>query len=304
VRNPAGIGVTASGGIDAPEGLALDLRSSATASGALVNQGSIGGGHKLHIAAGQIGGGGTFRGDDVSFAIEGNANNPVNPVDFLQNGLHVAPANGNGVTLRLVAFGPQAQFLNVQLLGDAVLSMAYSWPSDLPTLLPLPRNHFPAIPYAQPPIANATYGGGSLIVQAAGSLTIDGGYVNNNFVFAGGIALIAGGALDINAVQFDNGWSTNGTPFQGVFFEAPLIKSSYGNINVVTSNNQWVNFSTLPVGTAAYIQQLRPDAGGYPGYEQVENAAHVNAFSQITAIAAAGGCWICAVNTTPVTLHP
>jgi len=304
LRNPAGLTVIGTGVIDAPSGLALDLRNSVRTSGVVTNQGWVNGGTKLHVSAGKITGGGTLRGDDITIATEGNANNTVDPVDFMRNGLNLAPASGDTVALRVSAYGTQPQFLNLHVLGNATFAMAPAWSGDLPLLLPLPKSNSPIAGY---PIfqADQPYGGGSLLMQVTGSLTMDGGYVANAFVFPGGIALVAGGTLDINAVRIDNGWSTGGKPFQGLFFEAPVIKSTNGNINLTVSNLNWVNFSTRPTGTAVWPpQQVRraPDGSIFTVY--ADGLLHINTYSQITAIAAAGGCWVCAVDPTPVILHP
>ena len=60
--------------------------------------------------------------------------------------------------------------------------------------------------------------------------------------------LKAGGALNLNGVLVNQGWTATGRAFQGVFFESPSIVSS-DFIRVATNNLNWVNFSTFPQRT-------------------------------------------------------
>src|SRR6185369_3452247 len=97
----------------------------------------------------------------------------------------------------------------------------------------LPQNNAPLAPGAvRPPgTPEPAFGGGSMIVQATGSLTlVNGG--TNDFAFPGAIVLKAGGDLNTGGVIVNQGWTVSGQQFQGIFLESPNIFSSAGNIQV------------------------------------------------------------------------
>jgi len=141
-----------------------------------------------------------------------------------------------------------------------------------------------------------------MIVQATGTLTlVDGG--TNDFVFPGGIVLKSGGVLNLNGVNVNNGWTASGKSFQGVFFESPSIVSSLGTIQALTNNLNWINFSTLPHAPVR-TWQLIPAGDGSLQYLTTDMIApHLNAYSILIDAAAAGGCWVCLVNTAPVNMQ-
>ncbi|MDD2861729.1 MAG: hypothetical protein PHI71_11770, partial [Acidiphilium sp.] len=182
----------------------------------------------------------------------GNVNNVTSPTNYLANGFHVAngssgsthvsismPTNGEG------AIGRQAVNLNVA--GNATLSsgVTSTFGNGLGPAGILPTE------------ANV---GSNLLVQASGNLTVipstfgpanyalsHGALGVNGFVFPGGIVLMAGNTLTLNAVV-DNGYAPTVVAGQGIFFQAPHIVTT---APVITSGNAWVNFSTAPSNVPA-----------------------------------------------------
>ena len=120
-------------------------------------------------------------------------------------------------------------------------------PSVWPNGSTLPANNRPAMPGSvrAAGVADAAYGGGSMIVRSTGTLTLDGG-PSGDFIFPGGISFISDGALDVHGTAIDNGWTTSGATYQGVFMQAPAIVDSTGAwavFAVRTDNLKWVNVS-------------------------------------------------------------
>lgn len=298
VDNWNGIAIAADGSISAPSGLTLLARG---ATGGIVNQGSVDGGTSLVLEGSWVNGSGAYRGDTVFLSTSGNVNNPVHGLHFLANGLRVLPSTGGTVALTLNGYGSAPQVFNVRVEGNAVVSMPSLWPagSNYPFL-----NNPPVLPGGFRPagVPDPAYGGGSLIVQATGGLTLDGG-VSHDFVFPGGLVLVAGGSLDFNGVTVDNGWTTTGQAWQGMFFEAPVITSSAGPIDTRASDNNWINFNVKPnVGVRAW--QLKRVAGGAAQFATADSVApHLNTYSTQVEIAADGGCWTCTVNPDPVDMY-
>jgi hypothetical protein len=293
--------VVAGGAISAAAGLTLDtLGSTWTTGQTLVNQGTIDGGSGLRLLNAKVNGGGAFKGNAIFVGTFGNANNPVNGAHFLANGLQLSPSSGNAVALTLNHYGASPQVLNVKVNGNASVSMPSAWPggsTSPPNNLPLPQGG------TRPPgTPDLGYGGGSMIVQATGALSLASA-TTNDFVFPGSIVLKAGGDLDLNAVVVVNGWTATGKPFQGVFFESPNIVSSGGNIQALTNNLNWANFSTMPhapVRTWTLVQ-LGNGSSSYATADTV--APHVNAYSILIEAAANGQCWTCLVNSQLVNMY-
>ena len=205
--------------------------------------GLLDGGANLSVYGARINGGGAFKGNSVLVSTFGNANNPVNGSNFLQNGLQIYPSSGNAVTLTLNAYGSAPQIMNMTINGDGYLWMPSAWPNGWT----LPRNNNPVPPNGTRPagVPEPAYGGGSMILQATGSLSLVSG-ATNDFAFPGGIVFKAGGTLDAKGVIVNQGWTTSGQAFQGIFFESPNIISTAGDIQVYSNDLNWVNFSTFP----------------------------------------------------------
>jgi hypothetical protein len=141
-----------------------------------------------------------------------------------------------------------------------------------------------------------------MIVQATGALSLAGG-VSNDFVFPGGVVLKAGGNLDLKGVAITNGWTTSGQAFQGIFLESPNIVSTGGNLRVLTSNLNWVNFSTMPHAPVR-AWTLVAAANGSASYATADAVApHLNTYSVLTEAAAAGQCYLCLTNMSPVPMY-
>ena len=182
--------------------------------------------------------------------------------------------------------------------GNATVRMPSAWPAGSS----LPPNNLPVPPGGSVPPGTPApgFGGGSMIVQATGTLTlVNGG--TNDFVFPGAIVLKSTGDLNVNGVVVNNSWTGAGQSFQGVFFESPNIVSSPGNIQVLTNNLNWVNFSTLPHAPVR-TWQLVPAGNGSLSHLAADSVApHRNTYSVLIEAAAAGQCWVCLVNTRPST---
>ncbi|MFO1315562.1 MAG: M12 family metallo-peptidase [Burkholderiales bacterium] len=301
VWNPRGIAIAASGNVVSPSGLTLDaLDVSYTVGQNLANAGRANGGTGLALFGANIRGGGAFVGDAIGVHTFGNANNPVNGADFLQNGLQLSTSSTPLLALTLNGFGAGKQVFNLKVNGDATVWMPSAWPTGAS----LPANNAVVAPGATRPAGapEPPYGGGSMIVQATGNLTLRNGGTND-FVFPGAIVLKAGGSLDLNGVVVNQGWTTSGQSFQGLFFESNNIVSANGLIQVYGNDLNWMNFSTLP---QQYVRafSLKRNGDGSASFAATDAVTpHLNTYSVIQGVAAAGGCWGCVVNTAPVNMY-
>jgi filamentous hemagglutinin family protein len=303
VKNRNGITVSAGGGIYS-DGLGMDaLGASWTVGQGIVNQGTIEGTTNLELVGARINGGGEFHGDDIIVRTFGSANNPVNGAFFLQNGLKLMPGHSSGtgtVRLTINAYGSAPQFLNFNILANAAVWMPSAWPSGST----VPQNQQAVMPggVRAPGVPDPAYGAGSMIVQSSGSLSlVDGG--TGDFVFPGGIVLKAGTAIDFNGVLVNQGWTTSGRSFQGLFFEAPTIGNSKGLIQLYSNNLNWSNFSTFPT---AYVRAftLQRNSSGSASFAAADaTAPHINTYSVAINAAALGQCWTCLQNMQPVNMY-
>ncbi len=296
VQSPAGLTIVAGGSVVAPAGLTLDTLDGTPASGQpIVNHGIADGGSSLQLFAARVGGGGMFKGNDVLLSTFGNANNPVNGAHFLANGLHFHPGSGSDLALTLSAYGGAPQFLNLMLHGNATVAMPSAWPVGSP----LPPNNRPVMPgeVRAAGVPDPAYGGGSMIVQATGTLALAGG-TRGDFVFPGGIVLKSGGELDVKGTSVDNAWTTSGASFQGVFMEAPSITDTgpTARIDVRTNNLNWANVMPRPlVPVRTWTLQRLPD--GTAQLQAADGVApHLNFYSISSEAGAAGTCYVCLVN--------
>ncbi len=108
--------------------------------------------------------------------------------------------------------------------------------------------------------------------------------------------------MNVNGVLINQGWTTTGRTFQGVFLEAPTITSP--SLILVYSNDlNWVNFSTMP-GTFVRAWTLVKNGNGSSSFAIADSTApHVNTYSTLSEAAANGECWTCLVNNVPVDMH-
>jgi hypothetical protein len=304
VKNPNGLTIAAGGAIADLEGTIVDtLGATFTSGSALINQGAIDAGYYLEIRAAAIHGGGEFRGDAITIRTFGNANNPVNGAFFLQNGLHLqashTPSPTTPVSLAINAYGSAPQFINFNIFGSASVWMPSAWPAGSG----VPANNQVVAPQGvrAAGVPDPSYGGGSIIVQSAGSIALlNGG--TNDFVFPGGIVFKAATAIDTAGVLVNQGWTTTGQAFQGTFFEAPQIGSSVGFIQSYTNNLNWVNFSTFPITPVRAFQLVRNGNGTASFVPSDLVTPHLNTYSVLINAAALGQCWTCLVNPLPVNM--
>jgi hypothetical protein len=304
VKSPGGITIRPGAAIANYTGIDLDTLGATWFDGnALVNDGAIDSGVGLTVAASKVTGGGEFSGDDITFHTYGNIHNPVNGAHFLDNGILLKSGQTppTSVALTINAYGTAPQALNFHLLGNATVWMPSQWPSTLAW----PVNNAVVDPgQSRPPgISDPGYGGGSMIVQAEGSLALsDGG--TRDFVFPGGIVLKSNVSIDLLGVAMNQGWTTSGKSFQGVFLEAPVIESSVGTFDVFGNDLNWINFSTLP-STPVRTFDLFRNADGSASFAPANaTAPHLNTYSVLSETAANGGCWTCLVDTQPVYVGP
>jgi hypothetical protein len=284
----------------APSGLLLDaLDATWDSGGFVVNQGVVDGGPALAVHAAAINGRGFYRGNATTLATFGNVNNPVNGARYLANGVAFVPSSGGKVALTLAHYGPGPQFVNLDVRGDAELTIPSAWPPGQA----LPVNNAAVPPWGSRAagVPDPAYGGGSLIVQAAGTLKLMPA-ATSDLAFPGGVVLKAAAALDVNGVFVTNGWTTSGKAFQGIFFESPDIRDSTGLIEAYTNELNWITFSSRP-HVPVHTFQLRRAPNGSAAYAPADGVApHINTYSALIEAAAAGACWICLVDANPVDL--
>lgn len=173
----------------------------------------------------------------------GNVNNPVSPTDFLQNGLRITAPQ-----VAVSAINTQTQAVNLSLTGNSTLFSGVTITPFANAVLTSGTNQ------AGLPVPNQ---GSSLLVQSTGNLTVAGSFwspvqgngagndalgnpFNAAFYFPGGVVFKS--ATQVQAGNVMNAWSTAGTQFQGVYFEAPVISSGWLAMNA----NQFANYSTNP----------------------------------------------------------
>lgn len=303
-RNPNGITITTSGAVASQQGVTLDtLGATWSSGGPIVNQGVLDAGDRMELLASNISGNGEFRGNAVVVRTFGNANNPVYGAHYLQNGLRLIVSANNlasTIALTLNAYGNAPQVLNFDVHANATVWMPSDWTS---TIAVPPNNQVVPTPNGirRGGAPDPGYGGGSMIVQARGSLALVNGDTHD-FVFPGAIVLKAVGGLDLNGVVVNQGWTTSGASFQGVFFEAPNIFSSTGVIEVYGNDLNWINFSTFPNTPVRAFALVRQPDGSATYMVSDATAPHLNSYSTITNTAADGGCWTCLISAHPVNM--
>ena len=296
VQSPNGLTIGDGGRVIAQSGLTLDTLGGTFFTGQpLLNQGVVDGGSTLTLRASKVNGGGLFYGNAMSFVTFGNLNNPANGSHFIQNGLQLYPGAGSDISVTLTAYGAAPQFFNLLMHGNATLSMPSQWPLGSP----LPLNNRPVMPGEIRPagVLDPAYGGSQMIIQATGSLTLDGG-VSGDFVFPGGIVLRTNGFLDIHGVALDNGWTTTGAIYQGLFLESQNILDTSGAtaIAIRTNDNNWANFGSRPVLPVTTWQLKRMLDGTAQFQSSDALVPHLNFYGIVTEAAAGGQCFPCLVN--------
>ena len=294
VQSAAGLTVNPGGRIIAPAGLDIVTIGGAV-DGTLTNNGVIDGGTSLRIDAGSVHGTGRMHGDAIDIANTAFLNMPQFGMHYESNALHLYPSTGNTLRVGLANYGSASQVVNLMLHGNATLSMPSVWPGGST----MPANNRPAMAGEVRPAGapDPVYGGGSMIVRSTGTLTLDGG-ASGDFVFAGGISFISDGVLDLNGTAIDNGWTTSGATYQGVFMQAPSIvdNASANGISVRTNNLNWVNFSVRPA-VPVHTWTLQKQGDGTTAFSVADAIApHLNFYSLVSEAGAAGLCYVCLVN--------
>ena len=253
---------------------------------------------RVEVRASSITGPGFIVANDLVVRTFGNMNDPRFPGSALDNGFKILAANAYyPLNLTLNAYGEFPQFINLKVLsagGNVVLQSPSVWPAGSAA----PANNIPVLPRATRPASTPepSYGGGSLVVQVTdGWLHLASG-ASNDFVYPGALALVSSREIDTAGVVIDHGWTTSGRTFQGLFFDAPKIFSSVGDIEAYSNAQNWINFSTLPL-TPVRTFQLVAQPGGGAAFAAADHVApHLNSYVTISRAAANGECWVCLVD--------
>jgi hypothetical protein len=298
--NQNGVTVSVGGSISSAGGATVSgLGNTWTSGQAVMNDGYIGGGPLLDVQGYGITGGGNFVGDAIVLSTVTNANNPVNGGHYLSNSLQLYPSSSSDAYVTLHAYGSNPQFLNVKVNGNTYLAMPSAWGAGVTA----PSNNSPVPAGSSRPagVPEPSFGGGSMIVQATGNMTLIDG-ASHDFVFPGGIVLKAGNTLNLNGVVVNQGWTTTGKAFQGINFEAPSITTP-ALVSVLSNDLNWTNFSVQPAGHFQ-ISRLTTMQDGSAQYVAADGvAAHNNTYSVLIEAAANGQCWTCLVNYTPINVQ-
>ncbi|MEP7327985.1 MAG: Ig-like domain-containing protein [Betaproteobacteria bacterium] len=301
LKNSNGVAIHAGAAVNGQAGVIIDtLGATWTEGRALVNNGVIDAGPSLEILASNVTGSGEHRGDNIMIHTFGNAHNPIDGNYYLHNGLLLQATSNVDVALTLNAYGSTPQVFNFRVVRNngVTLRMPSAWPSGWA----IPANNAVVAPGDVRPagMPDPGYGGGSMIVQAEGRITL-GATATGDFAFPGAVVLKSDVAIDTNGVLVNQGWTASGRAFQGVFFEAPSIGSS-SFIRVYGNDLNWVNFSTFPATPVRALALVRNVDGSASYASSDATAPHLNTYSTLINTAAAGGCWTCLLETAPVNM--
>jgi hypothetical protein len=245
--------------------------------------------------------------DNLVLDLLGSFNAPIaGNTNFLNNALVSASLTTTiPMAVSISAVGAGFQAVNVGITGGALVDSGITLTPFVG--VPLTTGFFPAGAL----IGN---GGSQLIVNATGTLSIvansgaqsvgeDGGpgFFNGGgnfqFQFPGGTVFKSATSIS-QFIPVYNAWTPIAQPFQGIWYEAPIINA--GSFDA-TNGNSFVNFSVMPVNgspTVYVIQQnsvppVLPTAFGFA----ISNVAvHQNTYSAVLA----GG--LGSVNTCPVSV--
>lgn len=300
-HNPAGLSINDSAGIAGAGRVTVDTLGGSWMEGAaFVNSGNVFG-EPLEVRAAQITGGAYYT-SDLTLRSFGNINWPRYGAYYYDNGLAVYPPNSpSPVALTLNAYGNGPQVVNVSVRNNNGQDLTVSMPSSWPPGSTSPPNNPPVAPGATrgASVPDPAYGGGSLIVSAIGALRLAGS-ATMDLAFPGAIVLRSQSSIDTAGVLVNQGWTTSGRTFQGIFFEAPQIRSSAGPIAAYTNAANWINFSTLPLSPVSAFELARNPDGSASFSAADATAPHLNNYFVMQQAAANGECWTCLVNPQPV----
>ena len=227
--------------------------------------------------------------DNLVLAARGNFNAPIaGNTNWLLNQMQVASLTPSiPMALSLSAVGAAFQAINVGITGEAFVDSGLT-----------------VTPFFNIPLSTGVLGGGGLIgnggsqliINASSNLTIVGnsgaqfgagtpggpGFNTGVFYeFPGGSVFKSGGTLTQLAPVY-NAWTTVAQPFQGIFFEAPIINAlAY----TATNGNSWTNYSVLPLTGVPVVYQINqnPPTGLALGFGFLPNplAPHLNTYSKL-----------------------
>jgi filamentous hemagglutinin family protein len=251
---------------------------------------------------------GVITANHVVIDASGNVNNKTGN-NYLLNGLHITTV-GTAPLVEFTARSPAVQTVNLAITGDATITSGATVVLNNPCYTGLCV--VPSGGYI--PQSNA---GSSLLVTATGNLTIganngpgtligggNGGLsFTPGFLFPGGVAFVAGGALNVNTVV-DNAFTGTALPFQGVYFEGMTINALQP---IYTNGNSFVNYSVRPNGGVGMSTTYQAVAGtnflGFPNLTAIANPfnSYLNTYTVLANAVANGQPWLPLVNTTPFT---
>ncbi len=250
---------------------------------------------------------GVITANHVVFDASGNVRN-VTSNNYLLNGLRITTV-GTAPVVEFTARSPAVQVINLAITGAATVSSGNTVVINDPCYTGL--CFLPSGGYI--PQSNA---GSSLLVTATGNLTIgandgpgtfigggQGGLsFTNGFLFPGGVAFVAGGALNVNTVV-DNAFIGTAVPFQGVYFQGTTINALQP---VYTNGNSFVNYSVRPNGGVGLSTTYQARAGtnflGFPNLTAMinPNDSFLNTYTVLANAVANGQPWLPLVSFTPI----
>ena len=252
---------------------------------------------------------GVITANHVVFDTSGNVRSALLTPNYLLNGLRITTV-GTAPLVEVTARSPSTQAVNLAITGNATVTSGETVSINNPCytgLCVLPSGGYI-------PQSNA---GSSLLVTASGNLTIASNTIAGNFIgggpgglsntsgflFPGGVAFVAGGALNVNTVV-DNAFTGTAVPFQGVYFEGATINALQP---IYTNGNSLVNYSVRPNGGVGLSTTYQAVAGsnflGFPNLTAVINPlnSYLNTYTVLANAVANNQPWLPLVNTTPFT---
>jgi hypothetical protein len=317
------------------------------------SQASVGGGNVAIAGENISGANGTFplSANNLTLYSAGNINAPGS-TSFLNNGLGINPYIAGGtININLysaaAATNPAtANYINLNVNGNLVIDSAGTGsPAAAGIENGYYNNSTNTYQYPASPNSNGNYGaiasnstitdsdttsvGGSLLIQASGTLTIapqpTGGYAlpfdtlytaqyNNSFgsytytnfnlnpfVFSGGVVFSGNQGVTVN-VPIINAWGSNPNPipYQGVFLEGSAIAVN-NNAWFMTQPYNFVNVSVKPTTGIPADYWLSGGLINSPSvYTPNDSGVYQNSYtSEIAAYLANPATWHNSVNTTP-----
>jgi len=182
----------------------------------------------------------------VDVYARGSVNAPITGnTDWLKNAMAIEAYDPTQpIWADVSAVGGGFQAINLQFIGNAMVSSGDTY---------TPFQDVGFTTGTAPSGGLVPNGGSQLILHATGNLDIYNGWISPYFEFPGGVVFKAGEALTVNVPVY-NAWTLEALPYQGVFFEAPVINQlGY----VATNGNSWGNWSVQPSAGTPTVYQIR-----------------------------------------------